>query len=193
MRRWPWCALGLTIVAGLLSSESFGPERFSLLRGLWSLEPYRLWTGHFVHFNAAHLRGDVLAFMVWAALIEWRSRRLLLALVGLGAPLLSILVLGLHPSLHEYRGLSALDCALAIALMLLHRHEQRALSIAALTLLIAKFSYECLTGHAVLAPQLGEGVRLLPLSHLLGALLGAVFVWGPASVRQGTQIPTEAT
>ena len=179
MKRWPWCAFAITLAAGLLSSGLFGPgERFALPRELWSTEPFRLWTGHLVHFSAAHLNGDILAFAVWAALIEWRSRRLLLVLTGIGAPLLSMLLLWLHPTLDEYRGLSALDAALAVALMLLHREQQRAVSMLALTLFLSKCGYELLTDHALLAPDLGDQVRLLPLSHLLGAVLGAAFVWG---------------
>jgi hypothetical protein len=37
---------------------------------------------------------------------------------------------------------------------------------------VAKCGYELVTGRAILAPDLGEGVRLLPLAHLTGAVLG---------------------
>lgn len=173
MSRVPWLAACVTLASWLLSSGMVGPgERFALLRDAPVSELFRWWSGHLVHFNAAHLRGDVLAFAIWAALVERRSRALLAVLLGVGAPLLSAAVLLSHPSLHEYRGLSALDCALVVALIGLHGREHRALALAALSLFVGKSVFEVVTGHALLAPDLGPGVHLLPLSHLFGALLG---------------------
>ena len=82
-------------------------------------ELWRLWTGHLVHFGPAHLRGDLLAFFVWAALLEAESRAALWRILLVVAPLLSLAVLFYCPTLAEYRGLSGLDCSLVVALILL--------------------------------------------------------------------------
>jgi hypothetical protein len=43
---------------------------------------------------------------------------------------------------------------------------------ACLGLFLGKCAYELATGQAILAPDLGQGVKLLPAAHALGALAG---------------------
>ena len=140
-------------------------------------ELWRLWTGHLVHFGGAHLRGDLLAFLVWAALLERESRAALGRVLLLGAPLLSLSVLLAYPGLTQYRGLSGLDCSLVVALIFrrgLANQRRRSLGVVCLACFAAKCGYELVTGHAILAPDLGAGVKLLPLAHLFGAAFGVV-------------------
>jgi rhomboid family GlyGly-CTERM serine protease len=187
--RVPWLALAAAAGSLALSTEALGsPALFALTPNAVDGQALRLWTGHLVHFNAAHLRGDWLAFLIWAALLERESRWLLAAIVGVGAPLLSLAMLWLCPTLDQYRGLSALDCALPMALIVrglaanrgarVRPRLERSLAAAALALFLAKCLYEVCSGRALLAPNLGDGVRLLPLAHLLGALLGALCASG---------------
>jgi hypothetical protein len=199
-RAVPWLALVACSFAVLLATGTVGtPAAYALVRDrVQAGELFRLWTGHFVHFNSAHLVGDLLAFGVWAALVEGESRRLLAFTLLAGTPLLSLALLATCPDLSEYRGLSALDCALVSELLLarglaleLSKHSRaptrvlaaalgtpaiRAIALLAAVAFLAKCVFELRAGHALLAPDLGPGVKLLPLAHLLGILLGALAV-----------------
>jgi hypothetical protein len=80
--------------------------------------------------------------------------------------------------------LSVVDCTLAAELfVLLMRDRSRAgdargAAVFGLGLAVfgAKTAYEFATGHAVLAPDLGPGVALLPVTHAVGIGVGAVIV-----------------
>lgn len=181
-RAKPWLALAVTALVYVLSQGSAELHSSCALTpdAVAGLELWRLWTGHLVHFNAAHLRGDLLAFFVWAAVLETESRVVLWRVLGLAAPLLSLAVLVCCPSLAQYRGLSGLDCSLVVALILLRgvaSPRLRGLGWLCLACFGAKCSYELLSGRAILAPDLGEGVALLPSAHLLGAVSGLLVTW----------------
>jgi len=137
-------------------------------------------TVYFAHFNRAHLLGDALAFAFWAACLEQRgsvrlATRLLVTTVGS-----SLVFLAFFPEVHEYRGLSAIDCALAAELAALGLEGRwRAGDVTGMALFavvgvafVAKTAFEFLAGHAVLAPRLGDSVSLLPVAHLAGIVLG---------------------
>jgi len=180
--------LGL-LASALPASPLFAFTREGMHRGQW----WRLWTAHFVHYGSAHFWGDWLAFVVWAALVEAESRRALVVTLLGGAPLL-LLALGSNcPTLREYRGLSGLDTALVLELILLRgfvsseaglrglgpwltrllgRPALQVVGGLCLCLLAGKIAYEFLDGRAILARDLGTGVQLLPAAHAFGALLG---------------------
>jgi rhomboid family GlyGly-CTERM serine protease len=181
-RARPWLALTATALAYALSGGSAELQSSCALTpdAIARFELWRLWTGHWVHFNAAHLRGDLIAFFVWAALLESESRAVLWRVLGAAAPLLSLAVLLSCPSLAEYRGLSGLDCSLLVALVLLRgvaSPRLRGVAWLGLACFGAKCGYELLSGYAILAPDLGKGVQLLPSAHLLGALGGVLVTW----------------
>jgi len=192
---WPWVALWATSF-GLLASALPAPHDLAYTAvGIENGQWWRLWTGHFVHYGSAHLWGDLLAFAVWAALVESESRRVLLGTLLCGAPLLSCAFWLACPELGEYRGLSSLDAALVIELIMLRgfalpragaarpglgpwltravgSRALRAVGWISLSLFGLKTAYEYAAGHALLAPDLGPGVRLLPSAHAFGGLLG---------------------
>jgi membrane associated rhomboid family serine protease len=192
---WPWVALLATSLGLLASALPAAPHALAytavgLEKGQW----WRLWTGHFVHYGKAHLWGDLLAFAVWAALVESESRRVLVTTLVIGAPLLSCAFWLACPGLGEYRGLSSLDAALVIELIVLRGFAARAgaagqglgpwltrtvggralraVGWISLGLFALKTAYEYAAGHALLAPDLGRGVQLLPSAHAFGGLLG---------------------
>jgi rhomboid family GlyGly-CTERM serine protease len=176
-RAMPWLALACAALSWTLSSGSDALQSRCALTedALGRLELWRLWTGHLVHFGAAHLRGDLLAFLLWAALLETESRAVLWRVLLGVAPLLSLAIVLGHPTLAEYRGLSGLDCSLVVALILLRgvaSSKMRGLGWLCLGCFGAKCAYELVSGRAVLAPDLGHGVELLPSAHLLGAVGG---------------------
>lgn len=190
----PWLTLVVSLASLLASllpaqiSLAFTAEGMRL--GQW----WRLWTGHFVHYGSAHLWGDWLAFVVWAALVESESRRALLATLLMGAPLLLLALNVAGPALAEYRGLSGIDTALVIELILLRgfiqnepggargfgpwltrlfgRPTLRTIGAYSLGLSAWKIAYEFYAGRAILAHDLGVGVQLLPAAHAFGALIG---------------------
>jgi len=192
-RAVPWIAVAVSAWSALASLGVFGsPALFALSRD-GVAELHRFWTGHAVHFGAAHLRGDLSAFLVWAALVEMQSRRLLVLTLVVGAPLLSLLLLGACPGVSEYRGLSGLDCVLVTELFVLHRAAKRdtpphlfghpvprwlvsSVGWLAAGVFVAKCAFEVVRGRAVLAPDLGPGVELVAAAHWLGVLVGLAMV-----------------
>jgi membrane associated rhomboid family serine protease len=134
-------------------------------------EPWRLWTGHLVHFGGGHaLANDVALAVPWILAAARDRRRLALAMLIL-PPLLSLLLL---PSLGggAYRGASGLACALwALAgLRLAARRESLAVGQLMLGGLACKLAAEAALGTAFLVQP--EGWSTLPVAHLWGALLG---------------------
>ena len=177
----PWLALGLTFGA-VLAYLCPGVTQWLVFdtEASRSGEIWRILTGHFCHYNESHFVGDVAAFLIWASVVELISRRLLFSAV-LGTSMLvgCWLLVGGAPHT-DYRGLSAIDCALAAQLFTLAYFDRRVRErrwlltalVIATTLFFGKSLYEFGTGHALLAPKLGEGVRLLPEAHVLGILAG---------------------
>lgn len=134
-------------------------------------EPWRLWTGHFVHFGGAHALANAIALAVpWLLAASGDRRKLALAMVFI-PPLLSLLLL---PSLGdaEYRGASGLACALwaqAGLGLLLHR-DSGPVGALLLSGLALKLMLEAALGAPFLVRA--EGWQSLPQAHLWGALLG---------------------
>ena len=182
--RLPWLAFAATLFGVLASSGVLGPvSELALARGRVLDEPFRLWTGHFVHFNATHVVADLVPFAIWAALVERDSRGLLAVTLAVGTAALSVALLLACPELSTYRGLSGLDCALAVELIALRLGPRfaetppgvRRVALAAAALFALKCGFELVTGHAVAARDLGQGVSLLPEAHYFGAAIGCAF------------------
>jgi hypothetical protein len=181
--RLPWIAVSLSLCALAIQRipDLASWLEFDLKASLEG-EIWRPWTGHLCHYNQSHFVGDVAAFLVWASAAELISRRLLVtAWLGTSALLATWLVLFGGITL-RYRGLSAIDCALATQIVIIayrfaKAHGRQWLCgtlIGVSVLMLGKSLYEFATGHAILAPDLGTGVRLLPAAHIVGVLVGAV-------------------
>lgn len=134
-------------------------------------EPWRLWTGHLVHFGWEHGLTNTLALAVPAILLRRQDRgRLLLATLVI-APLLSLALLpGLGDG--QYRGASGLACALWawVGLRLATRRESLAPGLLMLGGLAFKLSLESALGVCFLADH--PSWQTLPPAHAWGALLG---------------------
>ncbi|WP_243287425.1 rhomboid family intramembrane serine protease [Geothrix terrae] len=134
-------------------------------------EPWRLWTGHLVHFGWEHALANAVALAVpWILAPPEDRRRLALAMLVL-PPLLSLLLL---PSLGggDYRGASGLACALwgLVGLRLTGRQGSTPLGLLMLGGLMLKLGTEAAFGGCFLLHP--EGWRTLPGAHLWGTLLG---------------------
>jgi rhomboid family GlyGly-CTERM serine protease len=178
-RRGPWLtALFVLVAVGLGSRCAFEFDRAALARGEW----WRLLSCHFVHYGRAHAIGDILGFAGWAAMIEATSRRLLLAGIATSALLVGLGVFSFCPNVTHYAGLSGIDVALATMLLCLLIASPRFRKLPGARVLIGvvagghitKLGYELAAGRAILAPDLGHDVRLLPAAHVLGTIAGVL-------------------
>lgn len=141
-------------------------------------EPWRLWTGHLVHFGWEHTLANLVALATPLLLASRRDRPRLVSALLLGAPLLSLLLL---PSLGaaQYRGASGLACALwaLVGLRLAGRGESAPVGLLMLGGLGLKLGLEAAFGSCfLLHPQ---GWQTLPAAHLWGTLLGLTLALPP--------------
>lgn len=137
-------------------------------------EPWRLWTGHLIHFGWDYALANAIALAVPMTLAHPFDRRRLAAVVLLGAPLLSLLLL---PSLAsaEYRGASGLACSLwaVVGARLAGRRESSPIGVLMLGGLGLKLGAETVLASCFLLHP--EGWQSLPAAHLLGTFLGLGF------------------
>jgi rhomboid family GlyGly-CTERM serine protease len=135
-------------------------------------EVWRLWTGHLVHYDVAHLVTNAIAIAVPLSLVDRRSRRAILLAMTLIAPAISVVLLaGAH--FDEYRGASGLALAVwvtsALSLLGTHSARDRKTGAALLVLVVAKLAAEMAgLGHV------WEGVAPLPLAHVAGSIAGLI-------------------
>jgi len=139
-------------------------------------EPWRLWTGHLVHFGWGHAVANLFALLVPALLVPRQDRMRLLALLLLMPPLLSLLLL-MDPDLGQYRGASGLACALWawVGLRLGVRRESTSIGLMMLGGLLLKLGAEAALGGCFLVRP--QGWQTLPAAHLWGSMLGLAFAF----------------
>jgi rhomboid family GlyGly-CTERM serine protease len=146
-------------------------------------EPWRLWTGHLVHFGWEHTLANLVALAVPLLLVQERDRGRLLRVLLLAAPLLSLLLLpGLGQG--EYRGASGLACAAWAwaGLRLLAVEDTTPAGRLMLGVLLLKLAAETVSGSCFLLSP--EGWQSLPAAHLWGTCLGLTCALPPARVRR---------
>jgi rhomboid family GlyGly-CTERM serine protease len=180
MKRFPFltflfaaAALLIHAIPGLTEALQFDRDAFS------RAELWRLVTGHFTHFGADHLSWDVIAFVAFGSLVEFRSRRAWVYCVSISALVISFGVSWLQPQFSLYRGLSGVDSALfAFVATDLLREGRRtrdklmiALGLAALTGFLVKCVYELAAGRTLFV-EANAAFQPVPLAHLLGAAVG---------------------
>jgi rhomboid family GlyGly-CTERM serine protease len=97
-----------TVVLAVLAAEFLLPaELFEYRRALAAREPWRLFTGHFVHLTFLHALLNAVALLLLDRLFTDRLRpRGLFAILGLAPILISLVFRLVLPELQWYRGLS---------------------------------------------------------------------------------------
>ena len=151
-------------------------DRHALGRG----ELWRLWTGHFFHFSAAHLAGDVVAFALLVSGLRATGDRPAWVL-GVGAPALSLSLLTADGSLTAYGGLSGVNALFTARLARQWINQpgpSRALGWALLTLAVGKFTLDLSGLHPIHLPLASALVTPCHLSHWLGLLWGCLLPTG---------------
>jgi hypothetical protein len=182
-RRFPWITLGLGV---LFAAASFAPA--DALEYERTGEVWRLLTGQLVHWTprmAAFDVGMLLGLGIW---LEVRGdRRLAAVALMLGAGLTALAVQALSPGLAVYRGSSGLASTffVLVAVRIAQTPDPwiRALAGAAIALFLGKAAFESLAGQTLFAGPLPQGVRVVPLVHLLGGLGGLVTATPSSSSR----------
>ncbi len=180
----PVATLLLAAAALVASAWPGAAELLELDRELVAAEPWRLVTGHLVHFSGAHLAWDLVALvgLGWACERRWPLRTAVVLLLAL--PIVPFLFLGLVPELDTYRGLSGLDSTLFVLLAVgLYREgvqaRARALPLVVGLAFLAKVGFEALTGSAVFVDAAGL-FEPVPMAHLVGGVLGLLVGVVPA-------------
>ncbi len=114
------------------------------------------------------------------SLCELIDKKKFYATVGVSALLIPIAIWWGMPDLSIYGGLSGLDCALwALLMVLLIKRESQSGSriwVAFFSLLlvglIAKITYESITGMTLFVSNNHTGMVPVPLAHLVGGIVG---------------------
>lgn len=171
MKRYPWMSGGLAAFCAAASCAG-NALQYERSGGAW-----RLLTGQMVHWTPRMALFDLGMLLGLGAWLEIRGdRRLAAASLALGAVLTAVAV-HLSPDLSIYRGSSGMASALFVlaAFRIADSPDPwtRALAVAAVALFLAKAVFESLAGQTLFAGPLPDGVRVVPLVHLLGGLAGA--------------------
>ena len=135
---------------------------------------HQLVTCHLVHWSYEQLAWDALAFLALGVTSARRNRGAAHATLLASALLIPLAVLAFAPQVGAYRGLSGLASAMFALLLTLEWRRLTWPVIAFAILFVIKLGFEAVTGGAVFANDMGEGVVSVPVAHLAGALIGVI-------------------
>lgn len=135
------------------------------------------WTGHLSHWNGSHLFWDVTMLIILGSILEWNGRRDYWVALMLGAPLIILSTVIVHPELSTYRGLSGWDCILAgLVCCCWFQHPQRRwMGFSFGFCLLGKALLEAKSGVAPFAGNLGDNVQPLASAHIVGFAVGVIY------------------
>lgn len=172
--RFPWLTAGLVALGAVASLLPGGAEALQYDRArVQAGEVWLLLTGQMVHWTVRMTAADLGMLLGLGAWLEIRGerKRVALALIA-GAALSAVAVHALSPDLSVYRGASGVASALFVLAALRVGEESegapRLLAWLAVALFLAKDAWEAFTGQTLFAGPLPDGVRVVPLVHLMG-------------------------
>jgi len=182
VRRAPRASLLLTLAAGII--HLFYSLRIQMLYDRSVLVNHELWrmlTCHWVHLSGDHLFWSAMTFLGLGSLCELMDKNKYYATVAVSAFLIPAAIWWGMPDLMIYGGLSGIDCALyALLMVLLIKREIRSrnpvwAAIFSLLLagLIAKITYETVTGLTIFVSNAHSIMVPVPLAHLVGGIVGS--------------------
>ena len=181
VRRAPRASLLLTVVAGII--HLFYGMRIQLLYDRSAMLHHEMWrmlTCHWVHLSGDHLFWSAMTFLGLGSLCELMDKKKYFATVAVSAVLIPAAIWWRMPDLIIFGGLSGLDCALyALLMVMLIKREIQSRSriwIAFFSVLlvglIAKITYETVTGLTIFVSNAHSGMVPVPLAHLVGGVVG---------------------
>ena len=139
------------------------------------LEPWRIWTAHWVHVGWIHYFLNMLAFVCLPFIFPRLRNRYLLALILLLPAVISLSFYLIFPSIQAYAGFSGVlhGIYVAVSLLYLQLPKERKFALLILGLVLLK-----IVGENTFAPNQSSaliGSPVLTEAHLLGAIWGAIF------------------
>jgi rhomboid family GlyGly-CTERM serine protease len=165
------------VVLAVLAAQLFLPmELLEYRRALAGSEPWRLFTGHFVHLSLLHALLNCVALLLLDRLFADRLKpRELFAILGLTPILISLVFWLVLPELQWYRGLSgvlhAVYFAGCVTWIASGTGRARWLPVAALIGGTLKVLVEQ-PWDASFPVHEALRIAVVPQSHLIGAILG---------------------
>ncbi len=186
-----WLGLVLCFInAGFLLGDALAPwfqslcawiqfDRTAILRG----EIWRLFTGHLVHWSAAHFYLDTSVFIAQGIVFEQKLGRRYTQALTVAAVAISLGLLLFQRDLVAYRGISGLintQLVLGAGLYVLDPSLKKSLKViycAVFGVHLFKIAYETALKVPFFATDtLGDMGGFTPLAHLIGLLVGLVYL-----------------
>lgn len=172
MRLWVYLAIAL------MSFSQLFFIKFIYDRHVLSVEPWRLWTAHWVHLGVWHWALNVAALALLPEIFLRASHRFFLLLWFTLPPLLSLMLYFLMPDLFQYAGLSGVLHGLYLAFALSATQNsyvaERKMGWLVVLGVCAKVGWEAYSGNSQTAKLIGAPVVLQ--AHQYGAGLGFL-IW----------------
>lgn len=172
--RTPLVLFALPVALAALAPVASRFDRAAILHGEW----WRLVTGHWVHFSVSHAAWNLLALLAAGAWLERVRPGALLRYTLLAAPLISLGLLALAPTMAFYGGLSGLAVGVVVLLALTRLSATTstlAWWCAALALVAAKLAWESAGGGAAFSDFGPAAIRPSVEAHWLGAVTALAY------------------
>ena len=142
---------------------------------------WRLFTGHFTHWNYEHLAWDTFAFLIASFLLIRLSLFQFIFVLLFSLLFISLWIFIFNPSVEFYRGLSGVDVAMFFSLSLSiilfslkkRRYTGMISGILFLLFMIIKLGYEFFLFYMLFVRNIA-GRKLLLSAHFAGALAGVI-------------------
>ncbi|MBJ8552855.1 rhombosortase [Acinetobacter bereziniae] len=141
---------------------------------LFLTQPWRWWTGHWVHVGWIHYGLNVLALACLPLLFPNIQQKVLILLLLVLSPLLSLCFYLFYPQIFAYAGLSGVLHGLFIfgAIVSLQQPHERKFAVLLLLLILGKIAWEYRFGALQTEQLIGHPV--LTQAHLLGVIFGSI-------------------
>ena len=150
-------------------------DYLQLSHGKWQ----GLITGHWMHADSQHLLWNISALALLGALIEARSRTLLVCSIAVGTLFVDLLLLSPLSDLQRYCGLSGLlNTLLGVALYLTWRETRSPLLLLTAILCVAKIALELHSGQSIFTDIAWPPFAQAHLAGILGAPLALILASG---------------
>jgi rhomboid family GlyGly-CTERM serine protease len=190
----------LAVVAGALliaSARALHPMLIYDRDKILADEFWRMFTGHWVHLSTRHLVLDVCAMALVGCLIERKDHTRFGILCIVGPFLISAVSLFAAPDMNRYYGLSSLAMAAwtFLASRNLMLRQSPLLSAVMLVVGAAKILFELSSANAFFISSNTPEIRVAVISHIAGAIIGALFAILPTCVsnqRRAKQVRSES-
>ena len=178
----PWGSLLLTLFALILSVS---PEAIQLMQfdreQIIEGQIWRILTGHFTHCSTSHLFWDVMVFIVLGSICEKINRKNYFVCLIFSSVFISLGVLVFLPDMKFYRGLSGIDSAIFVFLMveiLKRKYKEKSMVwiiviVLGLVCFISKLLFENISGTTIFVNSTDTMIPV-PLAHLIGGISGII-------------------